>query len=350
MSLCLKNHLEQAPIRASAPCRIDSGGTWDIKTLALPFERIKPTTINIALNLRTEVTLSPYKENRIKISSDGFTHVEDYSRLAPSMASPFGLFIAAISFFDVQGLHVHIRSGSPVKSALGGSSTALIALIRAICKAKAQLGHRPWNRDRMLHLGYHLEDSVSNGKCGVQDQAAAVYGGINQWIWAFGNKTSFYKRVRLLDKTGGRDLSHCILIAFSGKQHASARINQSWIKDFLSGKTRAGWIEVNALVHQLAGALAKKNWSRAAGYLRDEMTIRRSITPDALIPVTERLIAQAERLDCGARFTGAGAGGAIWALGPPQKIDVLRIKWTEIIASLKGARLLDCSVDPAGVL
>ena len=46
-------------------------------------------------------------------------------------------------------------------------------------------------------------------------------------------------------------------------------------------------------------------------YLKEEMSIRREITPDALIPITGKLIDQAEKTGCGARFAGAGAGGSL---------------------------------------
>ena len=34
--------LKDQEVEASAPCRIDMGGTWDIKSLALPLQRVEP--------------------------------------------------------------------------------------------------------------------------------------------------------------------------------------------------------------------------------------------------------------------------------------------------------------------
>ena len=78
MTRSLKKILERQPIEASAPCRIDSGGTWDIKALALPLEKHKPVTVNIALNLRTRVTLSPFADGKVRILSKGFSRGEAY--------------------------------------------------------------------------------------------------------------------------------------------------------------------------------------------------------------------------------------------------------------------------------
>jgi hypothetical protein len=47
-------------------------------------------------------------------------------------------------------------------------------------------------------------------------------------------------------------------VAYCGKSHVSARINRSWVKAFLAGKTRSGWIEANYIVNSLAKAIKEK--------------------------------------------------------------------------------------------
>jgi D-glycero-alpha-D-manno-heptose-7-phosphate kinase len=349
-ALSLKKILERFPVEASAPCRIDSGGTWDIKALALPMAPVLPVTVNIALTLRTRVSLAPFTEGRVRISSRGFSHEEEYAADTFRFDTPFGLFFAALAHFACHGVEVHIKTASPVKAALGGSSTALIALIKALSKAAAHLGAPMLTRKQILHLGYHLEDAVSTGKCGIQDQAAAVYGGVNRWSWHYESTERLFHRQTLLDRTGRRELSERLLLAYSGTSHVSSRVNQAWIRDFLSGKTRAGWIKANDVVRKLGRRIKEKAWKEAANLIREEMAVRREITPDALIPITERLIRQAEDAGCGARFTGAGAGGSVWALGEKERIDDLRSLWGETLTLAKDAGLLSCEVDPKGVV
>jgi D-glycero-alpha-D-manno-heptose-7-phosphate kinase len=349
MSSSLKKILELHPVNTSAPCRIDTGGTWDIKAMALPMEPIEPVSVNMALSLRTYVAVSPFKDGWVKVTSEGFPHGGQYPHESLPFNAPFGIFFAAISYFGFHGLQVSIRSDSPVQSALGGSSTALVALIKALSKLSTLLGRKKLSGREMLHLGYHIEDGISGGNCGIQDQAAAVYGGVNLWRWSYGDRNSPCKRERLLDRNGQRELSRRILVAYSGKSHVSKRTNRSWINDFLSGETRAGWIKANDIVNRLAKALNERDWKKAAGLLRDEMAIRRDITPDALIPITEKLIGQAESKECGARFAGAGAGGSIWALGEVDRIRDLRKSWEATLAPIRGAKILDCAIDPLGV-
>jgi D-glycero-alpha-D-manno-heptose-7-phosphate kinase len=348
-TVSLREMLSDRPVEASAPCRIDSGGTWDIKAMALPFQGIHPTTVNMALTLRTSVTLSPYDDRWVRVSSDGFPEGEACPENKLSFDSPFGLFFAAVSFFGFHGLHVHIRSQSPVKSALGGSSTALVALLKCLARVSQTLGGKALSNKDLLHLGYHLEDGVSGGNCGQQDQAAAVYGGVHQWVWHYEDRRAPVTKISLLDRRGQRALSKRILVAYSGKSHVSARTNRKWIGDFLSGKTRAGWIEANEVVHLLAQALKEQRWRAAATLLRDEMAIRKEITPEAWIPITEELMNQAEKAGCGARFAGAGAGGSIWALGEAEDIADLRKIWESSLRRTKGGGILNCEIDPVGV-
>ena len=341
--------IENRSIEASAPCRIDSGGTWDIRSMALPMEAIEPVTLNIALSLRTRVVLLPYEDGMVKVSSEGFPNTGAHDFMTLPFDSSFGLFFSAISYFGFHGLEVGIVSDSPSKAALGGSSTALVALIKALSKLAALTGRNPLPRKNILHLAYQLEDAVSSGKCGIQDQAAAVFGGVHLWRWQFGDRHSPYERQPLLDRSGQAELSEHLLVAFSGKSHVSAQINRQWLEGFLSGQTRAGWIEANRIVHRLAQALGDRRWERAANLLREEMAVRRAITPDALIPVTDQLIQQAEEEGCGARFAGAGVGGSVWALGEKKRIRELKNIWRCALAPIQGAGILDCRVDAKGV-
>ena len=167
MPISVEKVLRSHPVEASAPCRVDSGGTWDIKALALPMEEVNPVTINIALDLRTRTSLSPFEEGRVKVSSQGFARAEAYAFEGLRFDSPFGLFFAAISHFGFHGMEVTIRSDSPVRAALGGSSTALIALIKALSKLSIFSGRKALSGKEILHLGYHLEDGVSGGNCGL---------------------------------------------------------------------------------------------------------------------------------------------------------------------------------------
>ncbi|NVM24456.1 MAG: galactokinase [Desulfobacterales bacterium] len=339
----------EKPIRASAPCRIDSGGTWDIKALALPLEGVAPITVNLAIDLRTYVTLLPYKSGWVKVSSDDLDTQEAYLFAEVPFNSPFGLFFAIASFFMFHGLEMVIRSRSPVMAGLGGSSTAAVAAIEAFSVVKTLLHEKEVGKGDILHLAYQLEDGVNGGMCGLQDQGAAVFGGVNKWFWNYSREGRPFERESILDENGQKEISKRILVAYSGRRHLSARINRLWIEQFLGGETRSGWIEVNRIVNRFALHIKQGNWKEGAEDLRDEVAIRKEITPEAFAPITSRLIQESETVGCGARFAGAGGGGTVWALGETDAIGELREIWAHILKGTKKGGILECAVDPAGV-
>jgi D-glycero-alpha-D-manno-heptose-7-phosphate kinase len=345
----IRKLLEKGPIKSSAPCRIDSGGTWDIKALALPCEGMMPITVNLALDLRTYVTLLPYRSGWVRISSDNLGVHEAYRFAEVPLDSQFGLFFAIASFYAFHGLEIAIRSCAPVRAGLGGSSAAAVATIKALSVVNSMLGEDKFEEEGVLHLAYHLEDAVNLGGCGVQDQGAAVYGGVNKWVWNYSRQGRPFQRESLLDSDGQRELSRRLLVAYSGKRHLSARINRLWIKQFLGGKTRSQWIAANAIVNRFASRIRERKWKEGAEELRNEVAIRRKITPEAFTPVITRLIEESKRLGCGARFAGAGGGGTVWALGEIDDIQELREVWARILKGTRKGAILDCAVDPEGM-
>ena len=93
---------------ASAPCRIDMGGTLDIPTFYYPLRHLSPCTFNIALALRTRVRLQPFSTGQVKISSRGF-EVAQFPADAAPFDHPMGLMFATAAFFNADGIHVDIE-------------------------------------------------------------------------------------------------------------------------------------------------------------------------------------------------------------------------------------------------
>ena len=346
----IRRILEKNPIEASAPCRIDMGGTLDIRTFYYPLRHLSPCTFNIAVGLRTRVRLMPYHNDRIKISSKGFKSAEFPMDQAP-FAHPLGLMFAIAAYFNAQNVHVQIESPSPPRSALGGSSAAAVALIAAFSKlTELAASKEPLTRSQIALLAHGLEESVAGVPCGFQDQLAAIYGGVNAWIWPSSIQSSPFRKKVILRKALHRDFEKHLLLAYCGKPHESKNINSRWVHQFISGQFRGLWAEIVLCTRQFVAALADQNYLLAAELMNRETAIRQKMTPDVLDAVGIRLAKAAFDRNCGARFTGAGGGGCIWALGDIKHIDSLRPVWEEILLSENGAFLLDLKIDSQGLV
>ena len=340
--------LESNPISTSAPCRIDMGGTLDIKTFYLPLRHLEPLTFNAAIGLRTTVKIAPHDPGRIKVSSVGFQSAEYPQNDAP-FSHPLGLMFAIAAYFNAGGIHIEIDSSSPPRSALGGSSCAAVALVAALSKLTSLASGKKTtpSRSETARLAHAIEESVAGAPCGCQDHLAAAYGGVNAWVWKKMPGNVFFQRRVLLKNDALPAFEKHILIAYCGIPHESKDVNGQWIQQFLDGNHRAAWIEIARGARRFADAIEAGQIETAALAMNQETEARLQMTPHVLDQTGRNLTELAKSAGCGAKFTGAGAGGCVWALGEPGDIDRLKKKWNNALAG--NARILDVGMDSRGL-
>lgn len=341
--------LEDNPIDASAPCRIDFGGTLDISTFHYPLRSHQPATVNIALDRRTSVSLRPAVDDRIWISSHGLAEAAFAPQAAP-YDHPLGLMFAVADYFGVQGVHIDIHSTSPPQSGLGGSSVAAVALIAAFSKLNVHMGRAPISRTQMVLLAHAIEQGVAGASCGIQDQLAAAFGGVNIWRWPATLDQPPFLCHRLAAPSACARLDRHLLVAYLGVTHVSKDVNQTWVRRFISGKDRDVWQRIIDLTHRFADALAAFDMQSAAAAMNEETALRKAITPQVLESMGQRLADAAMEKQCGARFTGAGGGGCLWAIGEADAIASLKPAWKGLLAERETAGIVDCRVDSQGVV
>lgn len=340
--------LEQHAIRASAPCRVDMGGTLDIATFYHPLHAAGPLTVNIAVALRTRVRLFPYRKGRVLVESSGVGNAEFAADALP-FVHPLGLMFSVAARFGASGLRVCIDSDSPPRSGLGGSSVAAVALVAALAHAAKQLGRPSMGRKEIALLAHGLEGAVAGVPCGLQDQLAAAYGGVTEWYWPGNPLRPPFSRKVLIPASGHRRLERHLLLAYCGVPHESKTVNRVWVRRFLQGKDRKVWQEILLCTKRFAEHLVRGNFSGAADSMDRETELRRKMTPEVLTGLGRGLVKAARQEGGAARFTGAGAGGCIWAIGPETSIQGIRSRWEELLAEEAEARFLPFSIDRRGV-
>lgn len=342
----LKKILEKGLVHASVPCRVDFGGTLDISTLYLSMNTFSPSTVNIALDLRTHVTLSPYQQGKVKVSSRGFESALFDRGMAP-FNHPMGLMFSISNYFDAHGVHIHIESTSPPRSALGGSSCAAVAILSAFYHAMGS----PVDPTAIAWLAHYLEASVAGVPCGMQDQLAAAFGGVNQWVWKMGKTSPEFERIILLEQQTQIDAFNSnILVAYCGIPHVSKDINSRWVKSFINGQSRQVFQTIVDITKAFADAVKQFDFKAAADLMNRETQVRLEMTPDVLDHTGIQLFDAAKALGCGARFTGAGGGGCLWAIGDKNDIDKLRPIWHKILESIEDAKILDTKIEKKGII
>ncbi len=343
-----KELIKSGQISISAPCRIDMGGTLDISTFYYPLMHLNPCTFNISIDLRTKIFFLPFEDGKIKVSSRGFRSAVFDSRKAP-FNHPLGLVFAVLSFFNADGIHIVIDSSSPPRSALGGSSAAAVAIVSGFLKLMEKSGRKSFSRRKAVILAHAIEQSVAGVPCGLQDQLAAAFGGVNAWYWKDGTKSPGFVRRGILKKELSNDFEKNIILAYCGIPHESKNINSRWVTQFVSGQYRDFWNEIVECTGGFIDAVSEHRFHDAALFMNRETAIRRRMTPDVVDEIGRKLIISAQKNGCGARFTGAGGGGCMWAIGEAGDVERLKNKWESILSQREGARLLEFGIDFKGV-
>jgi len=324
-------------------------GTLDLELFHYPLRHLAPCTFNIALDLRTRVRLEPHVEGSVRVSSEGFDSAQ-YPLEAAPFDHPLGLVFAVAAYFRAGGVHIVIESSSPPRSALGGSSSAAVAVIASFSAAFQRLGARPLGRRQIALLAYSLEAQSARVPCGIQDQLAAVYGGVNAWHWPANPGRPRFEKETLAK---GRDiprLEERLLLAYCGMPHTSGDLNGRFIGQFAAGLHRQCWKEIILCANRFVEAIRRKCWEEAVEAMNRETSIRRHMIPEVLDPTMVLLVEAAVDRGCGARFAGAGGGGCVWAFGEPAPLQAVRGAWENILQTEPGAHMLDARIDRKGVV
>ncbi|MCX6013579.1 MAG: hypothetical protein NTV30_09290 [Chloroflexi bacterium] len=337
-------------VKTSAPCRLDVGGTWDLKAFALPYEYVKPCTVNMALDMRTFVEVLPYKDGWIKISDPNSE--EGYTFDEIPFDTNFRLVFAIVSYFHLSGLEIRISYDAPPKSGLGGSGVLAVSTVTALGKV-ANLMKRnesELSKKQIIHIAHDIEDGLRLSYTGLQDQCAATYGGVNKWIWCYTSMNGKYERSVVLPEQYHNELSSRLSVAYVGESHVSSDVNKEQVASFNSCKTRNKWLRIKDITNEFADALKMLDWNKAANLIQEENDLRLSMVPYRITPVGEKLQQIAHKLDGGFAIAGAGNGGCVWALCPDHdQANELRSRWQEMLNDVHNGKLLEVGIDNLGV-
>jgi D-glycero-alpha-D-manno-heptose-7-phosphate kinase len=345
----LGDTLKDKEVTSSAPCRLDVGGTWDLKAFALLYKSMLPTTTNVALSLRTTVYLRPYKEGWVRVSDT--TSSEEYHVDDIRFNTRFGLIFAIATHFNINGVDILLSYEAPPKSGLGGSGVLAVTAIAAISKALESLNIPTISKIKLVELAHDIEDGLRYSFTGMQDQCAAVYGGVNKWIWTYdANSGSKFRREELLPYEHLIDLEKRLVVAYIGQAHDSSDVNRRQVEWFLDGQTRKPWFRINQIANEFALALTFSDWEKASRLISEESDIRIDMVPSRITSIGMVLKKIAKGYNAGFATAGAGNGGCVWALccEPSYASDLIQ-HWGDELRKVETAKVLNIRIDSEGL-
>ena len=324
-------------VHSSAPTRIDlAGGTLDIWPLYLFHEHAQ--TLNAAITLRAECTLSESADGRLHVlSADTGTSVDVSHWSDLDQHGDLRLVARLLRFFRAERLSVTTRSGSPVGAGLAGSSALNIALCGALTRWRGTV----YDAEALINLALNLEAQVLGVPTGSQDYRPAMYGGLAALEMGPGGVT----RVAL--PVEPREIEQRVVLAYTGESRDSGINNWEVTKRHLDGdpKVSALFDQIRDVAAGMRLALETRNWPEVGRYLDLEWDLRKRLAPGVSTARIDALVARGRAAGArAAKICGAGGGGCLIFLADPPAVPAVKRE-----VATAGARLLDYRIDPDGL-
>ncbi|HSP34870.1 MAG TPA: hypothetical protein VLU46_11185, partial [Thermoanaerobaculia bacterium] len=302
----MKRVIVRAPVRADL-----AGGTLDLWPIYLfhPGSR----TVNVAI--------SYYAESEVVETADGAIEIhladEGYRQRYESMKELSGDPKAALIFrilehFKINGISITTRTDAPRGSGLGGSSALSITLVRAL----TQLAGIPVDGEDLVFLVRDLETRLLGVPAGIQDYYPPVFGGLASLRLEPGVPQRHPINLPIAD------LAAHMVLHYTGVAHFSGTNNWEMYKRQIEGKKKVqrGFDKIAATSVDMEKALEVGDFKRAGKALAKEWDNRKALIDGISTPEIEAAIEAALTAGAwGGKVCGAGGGGCIVFLFPPEK-------------------------------
>lgn len=324
-------------ILASAPTRIDlAGGTIDIWPLYLFHPGA--LTLNAAISLRAHARIDVRNDGRVALVSEDTgrrVEAEDAAALASDGTLPL---LGRLSHaFGARGLTLTTRGESPAGAGIAGSS----ALNVAVCGALAAWAKRSTEPEALLEIAMNVEAQAIKVPTGLQDYRPAMYGGVA----ALELGVDGLRRVALdLDP---RELERRLVLCYTGEPRNSGTNNWEIMKRHIDGDAEVFdcFERIRDTAVAMRAALQRGDWDEVATQLAREWANRKRLAPGVTTPAIDALMARACAAGAQAgKVCGAGGGGCLFCLAPPERVPAVR----EALAA-GGARLLPFHIETEGL-
>jgi D-glycero-alpha-D-manno-heptose-7-phosphate kinase len=325
-------------VESSAPARVDlAGGTLDL----WPLHALHPgsVTVNLAIDRRASC--------RVRRAGTGFRLVAPDRGLdrrvenAKELREDPGTALVGALLEELApqgGIEIEFRSGVPFGSGLGGSSALAVAVAGALARANGA-GFRGVVS---VELVRDIETRVLGKPAGVQDYYPAIGGGLHVLRFETGHTIADRG-----DVDGDAWEAHLTLFD-TGASHSSGMNNWEVFRRRLEGDAGVarGLERIAVAARAMASAATEGDFAAMGRALDSEWKARRELAPVVSSPAIEAAISAAVAAGAwGGKACGAGGGGCVVFLSPPERTTAVR----EALGLLTGGRVLPVRAENRGL-
>ena len=329
----------QEIVRSRAPLRIGiAGGGTDVE----PYASSKGGVVfNSTINKYAYCSIRPNGTDTLTIRSLDYGSFEASVDGGPlKYDGNLDLAKAVANHFDIkEGFDMFIHSEAPPGSGLGGSSTVIVAILKAVTEWQNIV----MDKHEMAALAYHLEREILGLKGGKQDQYAATFGGFNRMDF-----DRYGVTVRPLDVSQDtiEELQYCSLLCYTGKSRESADIIESQVKSFQDGTNEDALDAAKGLAIELSDALVKGNIPLVGELLGETWEQKKRFSNKISNHMIDAMYKTAISNGAyGGKVSGAGGGGFMYFICEYDKKHIIAKE-----LSRWGVRVTDFMFEPNGAI
>ena len=304
-------------IRARAPIRFCDLGGWT-DTRIVPEGRV----LNFAAAVYTHVTLQVGAFSDITIQSfdtNEEEHIRDFRQMEYN--SVLDLFKAALKRSGLRrGVRLLVRSDAPPGSGLGSSAALGVATMGALGHY-LELRQLPYEVARESQA---LEVEELGLECGVQDQLASAYGGVNFMQVNYPEARVF---PLALDTATRCELEDRFVLVYTGRSHFSSAMHEKVITAYQAGDEGIGSAFTRLAECAEAGKVALMSDDLAAfgEAMNANWEAQKSLHPEITTDEIEALHQKVLAAGCvGFKANGAAGGGTVTILAQQNRDHVVR--------------------------
>ncbi len=287
--------------------------------------------------MRAHAWIEPRPDERIELVSEDTDRVVNLSASQLRDDETLPLLGHLVERFGAHGLTLTTKSESPAGAGIAGSS----ALNVAVCGALARYLEMDLEPEALLRIAQDVEAQVIRVPTGLQDYRPAMYGGIAAIELHAGGP----RRVPL--SVDPSELESRIVLCYTGEPRNSGTNNWEITKRHIDGDRHVFdcFERIRDTAAAMREALTRGDWDATAACLAEEWANRKRLAPGVTTPAIDGLIARALAAGAeAAKVCGAGGGGCLFCLVPPEQADAVR----EALAE-GDARVLDFTVEVEGL-
>jgi len=303
--------MKNITVNAVAPTRICDVGGWTDTHFA-KFGAV----FNIAVYPYVEVQIHSLPLNqtkkRVVINAENFGDIYslDPEHLIYDKHPLIEAAIKTMKLPDDIALKINIFSYAPPGASMGTSAAVSVALIGAL-DALTSGKLSPHEVANFAHL---IETKELGLECGVQDQLASVYGGIN-FIEMDDFPHTIVESIKIPDKIWW-ELEQRLLLTYIGKPHESSEIHKMVIAGLGDSPEKDSRLEqLRILARKSKFALLDGNFAELGEIFNENINVQKALHKNLICDSFKQIISIAKDFNAlGCKVNGAGGDGGSVAI------------------------------------